>query len=293
MGRYTGLTIVEAPGAGVKIRFVEKGSPAQKCGLKQGDLLMKVNGEELQTKQEFGNMMDEAQVGDSFMLGIVRPSDLSNLNQTFRFIIEEELKADVISQAEVLRNTDASIRRLSVARAPEDRADENTIFDVLSNFHKTSKSRGAYWGEMFSEEDIKELSRWCVLFRFKPGDRVQLGPAQERLLFPIDKQKNLECIFSISASSTLGARKGSRRGGSRSSVGVKSRLRKSSSSARTEKLAVVIYGNPTDSLIHEKKNYHMLAQTGLQEAGPLTTAFHAQLQLSLPVCRVILPYSFF
>ena len=169
---------------------------------------------------------------------------------------------------------------MSIHRSPEASADENTVFDVLSNFHKTSKSAGAYWASAFSPEDIKELAKWCVLFRFKPGERVHLSPAQERLLFPVDKTKTLACSFTVAAASNLSGRSTSRRGGTRNST---SRMRRHPSNSVPDKLAVVIYGNPTDMIIHEKKNFQVLATTELQDAGPLVTNFQATLQLTLPV----------
>ena len=94
--RYTGLLIVEAPGAGVKVKEVENASPAQKCGIEKNDLLMEVNGNEIQTKQELFQTIEEANVGDSILFGVVRPTDLNNLKQTFKFVVEEDYQKEEV-----------------------------------------------------------------------------------------------------------------------------------------------------------------------------------------------------
>ena len=66
-------------GEGVLIRSVEKGSPAEKGGLKAGDVIVRVGEEKLSDRSDFGRIMRNHRTGGKLTLGIVRDKREQNL----------------------------------------------------------------------------------------------------------------------------------------------------------------------------------------------------------------------
>jgi membrane-associated protease RseP (regulator of RpoE activity) len=59
-------------GEGVLIRNVEKGGPAEKAGLKAGDVIVRVGDEKLSDRSDFGRVMRNHRSGGKLSLGIIR-----------------------------------------------------------------------------------------------------------------------------------------------------------------------------------------------------------------------------
>ena len=66
-------------GDGVLIRSVEKGSPAEKGGLKAGDVIVRVGAEKLSDRSDFGRIMRNHRSGGKLTLGIVREKREQNV----------------------------------------------------------------------------------------------------------------------------------------------------------------------------------------------------------------------
>lgn len=76
IARYFGLTRVE----GVIISDVKNGSPADKAGLKVGDIILEANGEKIVDESSLVGVVDDARTGDVVKLKIFRDRDEMTVN---------------------------------------------------------------------------------------------------------------------------------------------------------------------------------------------------------------------
>jgi serine protease Do len=58
--------------AGVEILHVEDGSPAEKAGIKAGDVILEFNGQKIEGIEQFSRMVRETPAGRDVKLGVVR-----------------------------------------------------------------------------------------------------------------------------------------------------------------------------------------------------------------------------
>lgn len=82
-----GLTGTDAP-YGVVVVSVIEGMPAQKAGIKEGDLIVKVNDKPVTTIQEVNLIRDEFKPGDTLAVTIYRDNEL----QTVNIVLEEDMQ---------------------------------------------------------------------------------------------------------------------------------------------------------------------------------------------------------
>lgn len=73
-----GISVLEQR-SGLLVKGVSAGSGAEKAGLKEGDLIVKVDGEAVRSSSVFNEVRDKKSPGDSLTLTIVRDGELSNL----------------------------------------------------------------------------------------------------------------------------------------------------------------------------------------------------------------------
>ena len=116
LGEYFGVK----NGTGVLVRSVEKGSRAEKAGLRAGDVIVKVNGQPVHDTSDFSSAV-RSRNGSSVSVGVIRDKKEQNLNLTLPDrkesgeFHEEESSDSVIgaeSQMELgeLRNEIAKLR---------------------------------------------------------------------------------------------------------------------------------------------------------------------------------------
>lgn len=73
---------------GAVIESVRRGSIAESAGLKQGDVITKINGTTVKTGQDFVEGLNEVKVGDSFRLTYVRMVDGKPIERTLTIAFE-------------------------------------------------------------------------------------------------------------------------------------------------------------------------------------------------------------
>lgn len=85
-GRVSGRPIIGITGSdapyGVVVESVADGMPAANAGIKQGDLIVKVNDKPIKSVQEINQIRDEFKPGDVIHLTIYRESQLQNVDIT-------------------------------------------------------------------------------------------------------------------------------------------------------------------------------------------------------------------
>jgi serine protease Do len=69
---FLGLASEAHPDGGLKVTKVGKDSPAEKAGIKEGDVLLKLNGEKLTTRNQLQDMLKEMAEGDSLAFDATR-----------------------------------------------------------------------------------------------------------------------------------------------------------------------------------------------------------------------------
>ncbi len=69
---YLGLATEKNPGGGLRVTKVGNESPAEKAGIEEGDVLIRLNGKELQERGQLQDMLKEMAEGDELEIDIER-----------------------------------------------------------------------------------------------------------------------------------------------------------------------------------------------------------------------------
>ncbi len=69
---FFGLATEARPEGGLKVTKVGRESPAEKAGLKEGDVILKLNGKPLATREELQEMIKEMSPGDKMALDLLK-----------------------------------------------------------------------------------------------------------------------------------------------------------------------------------------------------------------------------
>jgi serine protease Do len=69
---FLGLASEPAPGGGLKVTKIGKDTPAEKAAIKEGDILLKLNGNDLTTREQFQDLLKEMAVGDPLAFDATR-----------------------------------------------------------------------------------------------------------------------------------------------------------------------------------------------------------------------------
>jgi serine protease Do len=69
---FLGLATEARPEGGLKVTKVGRESPAERAGLVEGDVLMKLNGKDLKSRDDLQNQLKEMAAGDRLVLDVLR-----------------------------------------------------------------------------------------------------------------------------------------------------------------------------------------------------------------------------
>ena len=69
---YLGLATDARPQGGLRVTKVGNKSPAQEAGVKEGDVLLKLNGTPLEKREQFQELLKEMSAGDELTLELER-----------------------------------------------------------------------------------------------------------------------------------------------------------------------------------------------------------------------------
>lgn len=69
---FLGLATDARPEGGLKVTKVGKKTPAESAGLKEGDVILKLNGTELARREDLQNLLKEMAAGDEIALDLIR-----------------------------------------------------------------------------------------------------------------------------------------------------------------------------------------------------------------------------
>jgi serine protease Do len=76
---FLGLATESRPEGGLKVTKVGRESPAEKAGLKEGDIILKINGKPLSTREELQSMIKEMAAGDKMALDLLKDGKAETL----------------------------------------------------------------------------------------------------------------------------------------------------------------------------------------------------------------------
>jgi membrane-associated protease RseP (regulator of RpoE activity) len=77
-----GLEDTEGDVRGTKVRSVEQGSPAEKAGIKEGDVIVRFDGESVRSASQLARLVGETPVGRSVAIEVKRGAATQTLNAT-------------------------------------------------------------------------------------------------------------------------------------------------------------------------------------------------------------------
>lgn len=113
-------------GEGVLVRSVEKGSPAEKAGVKAGDVIVRAGDEKLADRGDFARVMRKHRAGGKLNLGIVRDKHEQNLtleiparnpaDSSANFAQSEELEALLDSVDALAPEIDSATRQITALK---------------------------------------------------------------------------------------------------------------------------------------------------------------------------------
>jgi serine protease Do len=150
-------------GEGVLVRSVEKGSPAEKGGLKAGDVIVRIGDEKLSDRNDFSRLMRKYRTGGKLNLGIVRDkheqtfsvelpqrSTKDSSGNLYRDQMREDLMAGLMPDIE---SAVESARELTQSKA----------FAELDRVMREQKDQFKELGKQF-EKQQKELEKEHIVF---------------------------------------------------------------------------------------------------------------------------------
>ena len=101
---------------GVYVYSVNKGSAAEKAGLKKGDIIVKAGGEKVTSNEELIGQMSKYSAGDEFEITFVRDEE----EKTVKVTLDEK----VVEQPEEEETTKSSTKKNSKSEEKTDEQDE-------------------------------------------------------------------------------------------------------------------------------------------------------------------------
>lgn len=113
-------------GEGVLVRSVEKGSPAEKGGLKAGDVIIRIGDEKLSDRSDLSRLMRRHRTGGKLSLGVVRDKreqtftvDLPERNpkDSSSLFDQEELRRELADLRPEIQSAVESARELASSKA--------------------------------------------------------------------------------------------------------------------------------------------------------------------------------
>lgn len=138
-----GLKAAGSATSGVRIEDVDEDSPAAKAGLREGDIVVEVDGERVRSARQFARLIQETPDGRNVKLGIVREGQRQTIDVTpearaFGYGLDSDLIGRDIARG--LRELEPRIRELE-PRMREFRFDGPLRFD-LDNWPGLTSPRG-------------------------------------------------------------------------------------------------------------------------------------------------------
>jgi membrane-associated protease RseP (regulator of RpoE activity) len=168
-------------GTGVLVRSVEKGSRAEKAGLRAGDVIVKVNGQPVHDTSDFTSAV-RSRNGASVSVGVIRDKKEQNLNMTLpdrkeSGEIREEESSDSLIDAESrvelgeLRTELAKLRPQMELAAQDCRKSTAELRKSVGDQQKQLREEGAKVREQFRKQgrelrqQFEQMRRNTFVFR--------------------------------------------------------------------------------------------------------------------------------
>jgi membrane-associated protease RseP (regulator of RpoE activity) len=167
-------------GNGVLVRSVEKGSRAEKAGIRAGDVIVKVNGEAVHDTSDFAHAV-KSRSGNSVSVGVIRERKEQNLNLTLPDrkesgdLLEQESSEDSWSEAEPQVELGELQNEIAKLRPQMELAAED--------YRKSASERKSFCDQQkkIHEESLKQ--------------RRQLRKQEQELRIGPDKQRRNAVVF--------------------------------------------------------------------------------------------------
>jgi serine protease Do len=170
-------------GKGALVGDVAKGSPAEKVGLRRGDIILEFNGKKVKDVGNLRNMVAQSKVGSEVSLSILR----GDKEYAFRVVIAElpkevpeastgnapeESPYEGLAGLSVMELTKEGARQLGLHR------DEKGVVVVRVEPGSSAEEAGIRKGDVIQEIDRKKVERLGdynkIISSIRPGDTVLL-----------------------------------------------------------------------------------------------------------------------
>lgn len=183
--------------SGALVTGVLPGSPAEKSGLKNGDVVTQFNGRDIASIREFHNRVVESPVGAKIQLGVIR-ADRTNATLTAEIIAQPEnlpaLQAATPAQAQAATNAPREnlLAGLKVAEIPADARPNlpNDVKGIMITAVDPASRIGRIPGTLQAGDVIEEINHLPVgTVADYEQVAAQLGPDSRQALFFICRGK--------------------------------------------------------------------------------------------------------
>lgn len=141
-------------GEGVLVRSVEKGSPAEKSGLKAGDVIVRIGDEKLSDRSDFSRIMRKYRSGGRLNLGVVRDKHEQIFSVDLPPRSEKDSSLDYFDPDEMRAMFDDLKPEFeAMAQSAREMAKVNT-----GELEKTMRQYKDQFGKQFSDQFSKQFS---------------------------------------------------------------------------------------------------------------------------------------
>ncbi len=143
---------------GALVKSVVEDSPADKAGLKRGDLILSLGGKPLPASRLLSRRVAEAEIGKPLAIEILRKKKRKTISVTIERLEEKVTVEEKVRREVAAGNAERSIAGISVEALSEDVRDRNRIDDDVSGVRvvKVGK-RAAASGKILKGDIIEEV----------------------------------------------------------------------------------------------------------------------------------------
>ena len=141
---------------GVYVYAVNKGSAAEKAGLKKGDIIVKADGEKISDFDELVALMNKHSAGDEFEITFVRDEDEKTVKVTLDEKFNEQAEEEKSEKSKSKKNSKADEEEDEAEDEDKDNDEDEKKSEKKSRSDKADKSESSDKADKSDEADDEE-----------------------------------------------------------------------------------------------------------------------------------------
>ncbi len=171
---------------GALVTDIFSGSPAEKAGLKRGDVILEVNEKKIRNVESLRNVVAQSKAGSTMHLNILRDGKTMEVSVNITEYPQDLAQAEKVESPEDELNEEKTLAGLSVADLTRDIAkqlglskNDNGVVIVRVESYSTAEDAGLKKGDVIQEVNKRKIRNLNDFNRVLPG----IGEGDTILLF--------------------------------------------------------------------------------------------------------------